>query len=90
MTKLLQWLLGAGLFVGVWWAVLARTPEDGSMHTMLVPLPVYLIIVFGCYSLATVGYRVITFNDCEAAAKELQEEIAQARKELSAKGIKMS
>ena len=57
---------------------------------MLFPLPVYLVVVFGCYSLATVGYRVITFNDCEAAAKELQEQIVEAKKDLTKKGIKLS
>ena len=49
--------------------------------------PVLLVILFGVYSLVTLIYRVATFNDCEAAAKELQEEIAEAKKELKAKGV---
>ena len=30
-------------------------------------------VVFQCYSLAVVGYRVATFNDCVEAATELQQ-----------------
>lgn len=52
-------------------------------------MPVYLLVVFGCYSLATVGYRVATFNDCEDAAKELQAQIKEAKADLKKKGLKM-
>lgn len=33
-------------------------------------------------------YRTFTFNDCPEAAKELQAEILEARKDLIAKGFK--
>lgn len=52
-------------------------------------MPVYLLVAFGCYSLATVGYRVATFNDCEDAAKELQAQIKEAKEDLKKKGLKM-
>ncbi|MCJ8749759.1 hypothetical protein PDJAM_G00179970 [Pangasius djambal] len=53
------------------------------------PMPVYLLVVFGCYSLATVGYRVATFNDCEDAARELRAQIQEAKEDLKKKGLKM-
>lgn len=35
----------------------------------------------------TVLYRTFTFNDCPEAAKELQEQIQEARKDLTSKGF---
>ncbi|KAJ8336294.1 hypothetical protein SKAU_G00396370 [Synaphobranchus kaupii] len=91
MTKLLQWLLGVSV-VGVAWGLLAldllnlRLPE--AYREVVWPMPVYLLVVFGCYSLATVGYRVATFNDCQEAAKELQAQIQEAKLDLQKKGLK--
>ena len=31
------------------------------------------VISFQCYSLATIGYRVATFNDCEEASESLKQ-----------------
>lgn len=92
MTKLLEWVFGV-LVVGAAWALVTfdlldlRLPE--TYKAMTWPMPVYLLVAFGCYSLATVGYRVATFNDCEGAAKELQEQIREAKEDLKKKGLKM-
>lgn len=51
-------------------------------------MPIYALIVFGCYSLATIGYRVATFNDCVEASESLKQEINDARQDLSKKGFK--
>ncbi|XP_067832171.1 dolichol-phosphate mannosyltransferase subunit 3 [Heptranchias perlo] len=91
MTKLAEWLLGLSL-LGATWVGLAfdpfglRLPELG--RELLWPLPAYLLVAFGCYSLATVGYRLATFNDCEAAAEELRSQIQEARKDLASKGFR--
>uniref|UniRef100_A0A8D2ZNW1 Dolichol-phosphate mannosyltransferase subunit 3 n=1 Tax=Scophthalmus maximus TaxID=52904 RepID=A0A8D2ZNW1_SCOMX len=92
MTKLQQWLLGVSLVVAVWAVVtfdlldlrLSRTYREVAW-----PMPLYLLVSFGCYSLATVGYRVATFNDCEEAALELQQQIQEAREDLRKRGLKM-
>ncbi|KAG5842854.1 hypothetical protein ANANG_G00182170 [Anguilla anguilla] len=91
MTKLLQWLLGASVF-GVAWGLVVldlmnlRLPR--AYREVAWPMPMYLLVVFGCYSLATVGYRVATFNDCREAAKELQAQIQEANLDLQKKGLK--
>ncbi|XP_067878723.1 dolichol-phosphate mannosyltransferase subunit 3 [Heterodontus francisci] len=91
MTKLVEWLLGLAL-LGAVWAGLAfdllglRLPEPGRQ--LLWPLPAYLLVAFGCFSLATVGYRVATFNDCQAAAEELQSQIREAREDLAGRGFR--
>ncbi|NXH10616.1 DPM3 mannosyltransferase, partial [Bucco capensis] len=91
MTKLGQWLCGFAL-LGSAWAALALAPPGLQLPTpfrqALLPLPVYLLVTFGCYSLATVGYRLATFNDCEEAAAELQEQISAARADLSRRGLR--
>lgn len=91
MTKLLEWLLGSAM-VGITWGLLTFDVLDLQLpqayREVVWPMPVYLLVVFGCYSLATVGYRVATFNDCEEAAKELQSQIIEAREDLKKKGLK--
>ncbi|KAI5087238.1 dolichol-phosphate mannosyltransferase subunit 3, partial [Silurus meridionalis] len=92
MTKLLEWLLGVSLFAVAWGLVtfdLLGLQLPTVYKEVAWPMPVYLLVVFGCYSLATVGYRVATFNDCEDAAKELQAQIQEAKQDLKKKGLKM-
>ncbi|KAM4630316.1 dolichol-phosphate mannosyltransferase subunit 3 [Polymixia lowei] len=92
MTKLLEWVFGV-LVLGVAWAILSfdlldlRLPQ--TYQEVAWPMPLYLLVSFGCYSLATVGYRVATFNDCEEAAVELQEQIKEAKEDLRKKGLKI-
>ncbi|XP_018421373.1 PREDICTED: dolichol-phosphate mannosyltransferase subunit 3 [Nanorana parkeri] len=90
MTKLAQWLLGLILLGGAWATLtfdLLGLEPPRACREVVWPFPVYLLVAFGCYSLATIGYRVATFNDCEDAARELQEQIGQAKKELSRRGM---
>lgn len=91
MTKLAQWLWGLAL-LGSAWAALALSPPGlrlpAPYRQALLPLPVYLLVAFGCYALATVGYRVATFNDCEEAAAELREHINTAREDLRRRGLR--
>ncbi|XP_019618462.1 PREDICTED: dolichol-phosphate mannosyltransferase subunit 3-like [Branchiostoma belcheri] len=93
MTKLLQWLLGVGLLLGTWaclvWDLVPAQLTPQWKEVVWVA-PMYLLMSFACYSLATIGYRVATFNDCEDAAKELQQEIEEARRDLAKKGLKLS
>lgn len=48
----------------------------------------YSCFLFQLYSVSTVLYRVFTFNDCPEAAKEIQQQIEEAKADLSAKGLK--
>ncbi|XP_011842856.1 PREDICTED: dolichol-phosphate mannosyltransferase subunit 3 isoform X1 [Cercocebus atys] len=91
MTKLAQWLWGLAI-LGSTWAALT-TGALGlelplSCQEVLWPLPAYLLVSAGCYALATVGYRVATFHDCEDAARELQSQIQEARADLARRGLR--
>ncbi|KAF7210961.1 dolichol-phosphate mannosyltransferase subunit 3 [Nothobranchius furzeri] len=92
MTKLMQWLLGASL-LGTVWALVTFDLLELSLprvyREIAWPMPLYLLVTFGCYSLATVGFRVATFNDCDEAARELQEQITEAKEDLRKKGLKL-
>ncbi|XP_028398424.1 dolichol-phosphate mannosyltransferase subunit 3-like [Dendronephthya gigantea] len=91
MTKLLQWVCVLGLIFTIWITLLMDIlpfPISKEIKDVLLPFPLYMVIVFGCYSLVVIGYRVITFNDCEDAADSLRKEIQEARKDLSRRGFK--
>jgi len=51
-------------------------------------LPLWLLVTFGSYSLASIGHALLTFRDCPEAAKELEREIADARDRLRQRGYK--
>lgn len=90
MTKLLEWLLGVGIFLGTWVAVISRHIKAQLLEewmSVIIPLPLLLVALFGLYAVSTVLWRVYTFNDCEEAAKELQKEVRQAKDDLRQKGI---
>ncbi|XP_016959771.1 dolichol-phosphate mannosyltransferase subunit 3 [Drosophila biarmipes] len=91
MTNLQRWLFYASLFAVPYLSIVL-----GAVHTQLTSkyllhiqlLPLVLLVIFGIYSVWTVLYRTLTFNDCPEAAKELQDEILEARKDLIAKGFR--
>lgn len=91
LPKLYQWLLGVGSFMAVWSAVVTGYLEtelsDGVFNVILV-LPLFLLISFACVSLAVIGYRVTTFNDCVEASEELKKQIEEAKADLETKGFK--
>ncbi|PFX13887.1 dolichol-phosphate mannosyltransferase subunit 3-like [Stylophora pistillata] len=91
MTKLTEWIIFAALAFSLWITLLSDIlPLKVSYKAKEViwPIPVYALIVFGCYSLATIGYRVATFNDCVEASESLKQEINDAREDLSKRGFK--
>ncbi|KAG7259762.1 hypothetical protein CRUP_011861 [Coryphaenoides rupestris] len=91
MTKLLEWVFGVSVLGAAWACVtfdLLSVSIPGAYREVAWPLPLYLLVSLGCYSLATVGYRLATFNDCEDAAKELQAQIKEAQEDLRKKGFK--
>ncbi|EDV24968.1 uncharacterized protein TRIADDRAFT_56424 [Trichoplax adhaerens] len=47
------------------------------------------ILVRTCYSLASVGYGVMTFNDCIEAHNSLKMEVSEAIDDLKKKGLTM-
>ncbi|KAH7976242.1 hypothetical protein HPB52_010318 [Rhipicephalus sanguineus] len=77
MTGMLLWFIG---FLAYWYY--------GGGTDSSPTLPLYACIVFGVYAASVVIYRVLTFNNCEAAAAELKKQIVEAREDLKKRGYK--
>lgn len=91
MTKILEWISVASAVVAVWYSLIGgyiKHPLVDKYMNFILISPVLFVILFGLYAASVILYRVFTFNNCEEAAKELQEEIIEAKKDLQAKGIK--
>jgi len=92
MTKLAEWLTALVLLLSLWWATSnGKVAPEWSARNPIVATwwPLAALFLFGLYCLATIVYRVATFNDCPEAAEELKRDIAEARKELKAKGVEL-
>ncbi|KAK8723232.1 hypothetical protein OTU49_011925, partial [Cherax quadricarinatus] len=92
MTKLMEWLTGAVLILGPWSAVVTNTIQNEftkQYYMEILLFPVFLVAVFGLVSIAVIAYRVYTFNDCQEAAEELQQQIKEAKADLAKKGLKL-
>nr|CAD7459203.1 unnamed protein product [Timema tahoe] len=86
MTKLMEWIFGAILFLGVWAALLTFHLNSGFLKDysdVIIPFPLIVLL----YAATVILWRVFTFNDCEDAAKELQQQIIEAKEDLQSKGF---
>ncbi|KAL8610238.1 hypothetical protein ACOMHN_038933 [Nucella lapillus] len=93
VPKLFQWLAGIAVFMSVWSAIVFKlVPHQLSSNSLDIVsvMPLYLLISFACYSLAMVGYRVATFNDCAAASEQLKTQVEEAKADLKRKGYKFA
>ncbi|KAJ0175330.1 hypothetical protein K1T71_009471 [Dendrolimus kikuchii] len=91
MTKLLEWISVISAVFAVWYSIVGgyvKHPIIDNNISIILVSPIIFVILFGLYAATVVLYRVFTFNNCEEAAKELQAEIAEARKDLLDKGMK--
>ncbi|GAB2228083.1 hypothetical protein Droror1_Dr00009913 [Drosera rotundifolia] len=65
----------------------------GLLQASIIPrsntwlLPVYLIIMLGCYGLLMVGIGLIQFRTCPHEAILLQQDVIEAKEFLKAKGV---
>ncbi|XP_017754373.1 PREDICTED: dolichol-phosphate mannosyltransferase subunit 3 [Eufriesea mexicana] len=90
MTKLMEWLLFAALFFSIWIAAItesANLPFITKWKQIILFLPLIALFLCSLYAAITILYRVFTFNNCENAAIELQEQIEEAKKDLQNKGV---
>eukprot|EP00904_Undaria_pinnatifida_P002859 jgi/Undpi1/12574/HiC_scaffold_6.g02243.m1 len=77
-----------------WVAGLAYCSKNGEcdkpLREIIESLPVYCLMVFGCYALAKIGLGLIAFKDCSEDAMLLDQDIQAARKDLRSRGFKFS
>ncbi len=64
----------------VWTTLMTGTAVklDARMQEIVAVLPLYLVMLFGCYALYSIGIALVTFGDCDAASVELAKVRADA------------
>ena len=59
-----------------------------SYTWFLLTLPLYSIVMFGCYALINIGYHMIVIEDCVEAQDEVLRQVKEARAFLTKNGMK--
>ena len=87
---LLRWQLFAAYgaaFAAIWGFALKSMAEEEQKNLLVEYAPVWAILALGIYAGVSVLYGVANFRDCPEAAKEIEQQVAEARKELKRRGI---
>ncbi|USP73920.1 uncharacterized protein yc1106_01194 [Curvularia clavata] len=89
MTRAQQTISIAMLLTSIYLALLLQVvPLPQKIQEEIIPyIPFWALVSFGAYLLFSLGWGVFTFNDVPEAHAELMQQIAEARKDLSAKGV---
>jgi dolichyl-phosphate mannosyltransferase polypeptide 3 len=92
MKRAVRWGLLVFVFLVSWLALLFDYPRPvPAPYKDIVPvLPLYVLVSFGCYSLAVIAYHIMTFRECPEEAKLLEKEREQAISFFKTKGIVIS
>jgi cytochrome c biogenesis protein ResB len=78
------------LFLAVWQALLlqqAQSESSNSHSTFIQYLPVWALVALAIYGISSIAIGVMTFRDTPEAAAELEGHIAEAKKEMTKRGI---
>lgn len=89
MTKATEALLTVFFVSSIYFALWTKLiPSPEVFHQQVLPyLPIWAIVTLGSYSLAVLGYRVLTFKDKPEKHQELLQQIDEAKDFYKAKGI---
>ncbi|GFZ44761.1 hypothetical protein JCM24511_02486 [Saitozyma sp. JCM 24511] len=92
MTRATRFLTLAIPLVAVYLLMLLHvlpTPilSEEKADAILPVLPFWLLVLFGAYSLSSLGLGLLRFNDCPEAYESLLKEITQAKNELRDQGV---
>jgi hypothetical protein len=93
MKRITRLLIIFFAFVVFWLALVLKwvpLPVSHKVEHLIRAFPLLVFVSFGCYSLAVIGYRLMTFPECPNEAKLLEQEREEARRELRRKGIKFA
>lgn len=89
MTKATEALLTVFAISSIYFGMYAKViPTPEIFYNEILPyLPLWAIVSLGAYSLAVLGYRVLTFKDKPEKYKELLGQIDEAKAFYKSKGI---
>lgn len=91
MTKATETFVLFLLLSSIYFALCTGTfPSPEKFHSEVLPyIPCWALVAFGSYSLATLGWGVLTFKDKEAKYEELLKQIDEAKSFYKAKGLQL-
>lgn len=61
--------------------------QDPKFSFLWNVLPLYLLFLFGCYSLMSISFSLMRFNSCPQEALLLEKDLAKAREDLKLHGF---
>lgn len=91
MTKATETFVVLLALSAIYFALYTRTlPSPEKFHSEILPyIPYWCLVTFGSYSLATLGWGVLTFKDKEAKYEELLKQIDEAKSFYKSKGLQL-
>ena len=78
-----QFLIAGLLFLAVWWGLLHYYKDVAAVAF----LPLWAIVALGVYAVGSVVYGTLSFKDTPEASRELEQQIQEARQEMTKRGI---
>ncbi|GAQ86858.1 dolichyl-phosphate mannosyltransferase polypeptide 3 [Klebsormidium nitens] len=89
MRRVWTWL-GWGSAIAALWVAALQADLSEAQRGVIQALPIWALVVFGCYSLSVVGYEIMFFPACPDEAEKLQKDIRVATAYLNKHGISVS
>ena len=71
----------------VWLALFFLTDSDQKIHKIIIGLPSYALITFGCYAMFEVGKGLSNLQDREEEYLNVLNDIKRGKEYLSSKGF---
>ncbi|KAI8593351.1 hypothetical protein HDU89_002578 [Geranomyces variabilis] len=89
MTRATRAFTIAVISISTWFLALysSASSRSSALGQIIPVLPLWAIVAFGAYSLANIGWALITFGECPAAHASLLREIQAAKSDLRSKNV---
>jgi hypothetical protein len=80
------------LFLAIWYQALSFRSEAKAhlsleVDSLIKFAPVWAVLALGIYAVSNVVHGVMDMSDCPDAAKEIDQNVKEARKEMKKRGI---
>lgn len=89
------------VFIAIWQTLLKQedTVIKSASEKLNIPsfhlrilieyAPIWLIVSLGVYAVSSIGISMLNFKDCPEAAAEIDQQVKQAKAELTKMGVKL-
>lgn len=76
-------------FLALWYGALQSKDDNTTfmMNILITYAPIWLVLAVGGYLFIILVTGVLSFQDCPEAAKELDQDVAEAKVDLKKRGI---